>query len=137
MKRVYLILTMITILTFTGCTTTKSSHKFIKKAEDLPIDFSIVEKKPEMVGGMRSLYKRVIYPDSALNEGINGKVILEFICSKTGKPTKIKILYENPKGFGFGKASISALEKCNFKPGVHNGKPVSVITRLPIRFVAK
>ncbi|PID26561.1 MAG: hypothetical protein CR982_09845 [Candidatus Cloacimonadota bacterium] len=102
--------------------------------EEVAIDFFAVQSKPEMVGGMKSLYNNLVYPVMARRAGKNGSVTLKFICSKTGKPTNIKVLSERPKDLGFGKAAVDALKKCVFKPGLQRDKPVPVSMKLPVKF---
>ena len=109
--------------------------EFIEDVEDdVAVDFFAIQDKPEMVGGMNNLYKNLVYPSMARRAGKNGKVILKFVCSKTGKPTNIKVLSERPKNLGFGAAAVAALKKCVFSPGKQRDKPVAVNMKLPVTF---
>jgi protein TonB len=109
--------------------------EFIEELEDdEAIDFFAVQNPPKMVGGMKNLYKNLVYPSMARRAGKNGSVVLKFICSKTGKPTKITVLSERPKNLGFGAAAITALKKCVFSPGLQRDKPVPVRMKLPVKF---
>ena len=59
---------------------------------DDDVIFSVVENEPEYPGGEKALYnyiiKNVKYPKSALEKGIEGTVIVEFVVEKNGKISK-------------------------------------------------
>ncbi len=88
-------------------------------------------------GGMEALMKdlteNLVYPDSAINNNIQGKVYIEFVVETTGKLSNIKVL----KGIGYGcdQAAIHAVK--NLKPWIPaeiNGKPIRQRFRLPVIF---
>lgn len=99
----------------------------------LPVSFWAVEEKPEIIGGLIMLQKKVIYPELAVKAGIQGKVILETVIGIDGKPESINII----KGIGAGcdQAAIDAVQKTEFKAGMQRGKPVKVTMVIPISFV--
>ena len=101
----------------------------------LPIPFWVVEDKPEIIGGLSILQNKVIYPELAIKAGIQGKVILETVIGKDGKPELITII----KGIGAGcdEAAIEAVRKTEFKAGMQRGKPVRVKMVIPISFVLR
>lgn len=106
-----------------------------KPVEEKPLDFS--EKSPEFPGGTKALneflQKNLIYPNTAINAGVQGKVFLSFVVSKTGKVLDIKI----DKGIGF-RCDEEALRVVSLMPhwipAENNRQKVSFRYRLPIVF---
>ena len=99
--------------------------------------FTSVEVTPEFPGGVKAFYnylgKNIRYPDKARKEGVNGKVILQFIVEKSGKLSDVKVL--KSLGSGLDEEAVRVLEASpNWKPGIQNGKPVRVQYTLPISF---
>lgn len=95
------------------------------------------EQMPSFIGGEDSLYsflrQRLVYPQLAKENGIEGKVIVRFIVEKNGKLTNIEILRK--MGWGCDEEAIRILKLSpNWIPGKMNGKAVRVIYTLPITF---
>lgn len=100
--------------------------------EEEPDVFVVVEKRPEIKGGMKELYKYIQYPEIARKAGIEGRVILEFVVDERGKVSNIKVL--RSVGGGLDEAAISAVQKVKFTPGMQRGRPVKVRYTLPVTF---
>lgn len=99
---------------------------------DYGIIFKAVEEMPELIGGIASIQKNIVYPEIAKRAGVQGKVTVKVIVNKLGK-------VENPiilKGIGAGcdEAAIAAIMKTKFKPGRQRGKPVNVEISIPVYF---
>ena len=118
---------------------------FDKKLESLLADenegkvgFFAVETQPELIGGAQAIYKYInehdLYPEMARVAGINGNVIIGFTVGQDGIPRDIIAIQEKPQGLGFGEAGIEAIKNMLFKPGMHEGHPVSVSMQQVIRF---
>ncbi|MDA3886789.1 MAG: energy transducer TonB [Candidatus Delongbacteria bacterium] len=108
--------------------------------DDEIFDFFAIQEKPVMTDKARKNLSQYIfknYPSLAKRSGVSGTVILQFICSKEGIPTKINIVKEKPKSMGFGEVAIKALEQTMFSPGMQRDKPVAVRMKLPIKFTTK
>ncbi|NOR44013.1 MAG: TonB family protein [Candidatus Delongbacteria bacterium] len=108
--------------------------------DDEIFDFFAIQEKPIMTTkARRNLSKYILknYPPLAKRSGVSGTVILQFICSKEGIPTKINIVKEKPKNMGFGEVAVKALEQTMFSPGMQRDKPVAVRMKLPIKFTTK
>ncbi len=91
-----------------------------------------IEVKPDFPGGMEKFYKFISNnyqtPDE---EGLKGKVYVQFVVEKDGSLTDIKILRDI--GFGTGKEAERVLRKCpKWSPGEQNGKKVRCTYQLPI-----
>jgi protein TonB len=100
--------------------------------DDEPEIFVVVEQQPEVVGGMKSIYKNLKYPDIARKAGIEGRVILQFIVDEKGNVIDPQVV----RGIGGGcdEQAIEAVKKVTFKPGMQRGRPVKVRFSLPIVF---
>lgn len=94
--------------------------------------FVVVEKMPELIGGMTSLQNRIQYPEVAKKAGIQGKVVVELIVDKQGRVKDEKVV----RGIGGGcdEEALRAVRLARFEPGMQRGKPVEVKLAVPILF---
>jgi TonB family protein len=56
------------------------------------------------------------YPKAALDARINGYAGVEFQLDATGVPRNIKVVCEQPTGYGIGEAFVEALRQEKFEP---------------------
>jgi len=110
------------------------------QAEDASIDFMVVERQPEPIGGMSAFYehirKNLNYPRMALKAGVGGVVEVEFTVNVDGRLTDFKVV----KGLGFGldEEAIRVLSNApRWNPGKQRGVPVKVRMRAPINFAIR
>lgn len=108
--------------------------------ENVHCIYEITEVMPEFPGGVDSLFSfiesHLIYPQLELNNGIEGKVYVEFIVNEDGHLSDSKILRSVPGSTHFDAEVLRIISIMpNWIPGRENGKPVKVKYRLPIRFV--
>ena len=97
--------------------------------------FVAVEEMPEILGGMKSLYSKLYYPDIIRRAEIEGKVIIEFIVDKNGNVVDMKIIQSvNDK---LDEIALNAVRDLKFTPGRQRGKPVKVKMKIPINFRLK
>jgi len=96
-----------------------------------------IENYPVFPGGhsafIKFLSRNLKYPGSAVEKGIEGKVLISFIIEKNGRLSNIKIL----RGIGYGcdEEAIRVLEKSpEWRPGIQNKQKVRVAYTLPINF---
>jgi protein TonB len=80
------------------------------------------------------LRAKLEYPEMARRSGIMGRVFLELFIDSKGRIRKVEILKEDPPGYGFASAAVSALDGCTCLPAKMNGEAVAVRYRYPIRF---
>ncbi|MFC0876523.1 energy transducer TonB [Saccharicrinis sp. FJH2] len=110
--------------------------------EDEEIDenvvFQIVEKMPSFPGGeaamMKFLSDNIKYPTIAQENGIQGRVYVNFVVSKTGEISNIKVV----RGVdpALDQEAIRVVKSMpKWEPGEQRGKPVNVSFMLPINFV--
>ncbi|MEY2829968.1 MAG: hypothetical protein RIQ33_1826 [Bacteroidota bacterium] len=114
----------------------QSSQTVVNEIEN-PV-FSFVEQMPEFVGGEKMLMKfissNIKYPEQAKIDGIEGRVIISFIVSETGKLTDFNILRDIGGGCGAEAVRVLKLSP-DWKPGKQNGKAVRTKMTIPIMFV--
>lgn len=94
--------------------------------------FVVVEKMPELIGGLAALQRNITYPEMARKAGIEGRVFVQFIVNEKGE-------VENPRvirgiGGGCDEEALKAVSKAKFVPGFQRGRPVRVQYNLPIVF---
>ena len=94
--------------------------------------FTVVEDQPELVGGMKALQKAVSYPELAMEAGIEGRVIVQFVVDKDGTVTNPKVTRGVHKLLN--EAALQAVKQQEFKPGQQQGEPVKVQMSLPVTF---
>jgi len=99
--------------------------------------FKFVEQMPTFPNGesamMKYLRDNIKYPNIARENGISGRVIVQFVVSKDGEIKNAKVV----RGIG-GGCNEEALRVVNamprWVPGKHNGRTVPVTFTLPILF---
>ena len=112
-----------------------SDEDVSSKDELPPID--LLEKKPEFPGGMPALMEylkaNLKYPEKALNNKVQGTVLVRFIVSKTGDIKDVKVMKSvNPDCDNEAIRVVEAMPK--WMPGVMDGKPVNCLFNIPISF---
>jgi protein TonB len=79
------------------------------------------------------IYSKLKYPELARQNEIEGKVVVGFVVSKSGKITNIKIVRDI--GGGCGEAVSKILEGMpTWEPGRQKGRKVEVRYNLPVTF---
>lgn len=94
--------------------------------------FEIVEEQAEFPGGQAAMLafiqKNLKYPDIALENGIEGTVVVEFVVEKDGSLTDVKILKDI--GAGCGNEAVRVIKQMpKWKPGKQRDMPVRVKMR--------
>lgn len=100
--------------------------------------FSVVEQMPEYPGGMRAglefMARNLRYPTKAREAGKQGRAIVQFVVRKDGSLSDFKVLRPvDPWLDAEAIRVISTMPK--WKPGMQEGKPVSVKFTLPVTFM--
>ena len=82
---------------------------------------------------LQDLAENLVYPPEAINNKIDGRVILQFVIKKDGSIEDIKVVHSlSPE---CDQAAIEAVKKLKlFKPGLKDAKPVNVRYTLPVKF---
>lgn len=121
---------------------TKKDVKVVASAPQTVVSddqtFSVVEQMPEYPGGMRAglefMARNLRYPTKAREAGKQGRVIVQFVVRKDGSLSDFKVLRSvDPWLDAEAIRVISTMPK--WKPGMQEGKPVSVKFTLPVTFM--
>jgi protein TonB len=104
--------------------------------------FVTVEEMPTFQGGGLPEFRNwvqshVKYPQIALENGIQGNVVIQFVVGPDGKMSNFRVLQSPDKTLS--DATIAVLEEANklkkgWKPGKQRGKAVKVSFTLPVKF---
>ena len=94
--------------------------------------YATAEVMPEPVGGMTSIYKRLVYPQSAKENKIEGVVKIEALVNQSGDVIDAKIL--NDIGYECGESAKITIFYTRFKPGLQRGKPIMARVIIPVEF---
>lgn len=82
------------------------------------------------------LSNELMYPEESIIYGEAGKIGIEFVVSKTGEISNIKILEGSHKSKDLRKEAIRVVKNApSWKPGVKNGEYVPTYKRVVINFV--
>ena len=99
--------------------------------------YSFVEKMPQFPGGekevIKFLSKTMVYPEEAKKNDEHGKVIVQFVISKTGKVENAKVLKSISKNLDNEALRVIGLLP-DWTPGEQNGEKVAVYRIIPILF---
>ena len=99
--------------------------------------YDVVEQTPQFPGGDKKLIefisKNIHYPLIAQENGIQGRVIVRFVVTRTGKVDKCEVLRSlNP---GCDREALRVIRLLpQWIPGKQNGENVSVWYTIPINF---
>jgi len=124
---IYLILIIIVL---TGCKSGSNEPEInLSVCEET---FLVVEEMPELIGGQSGLHERLQYPDVAIRAGIEGRVTVQFIVDKLGRPDSARVI----RGIGRGcdEEALRLVNTAEFRPGKQRAEPVCVKMSLPVVF---
>ena len=94
-----------------------------------------VDERPELIGGLASVQRLIVYPEQAKQAGIEGRVIVVFVVDKQGQVEDATV--SRGLGYGCDEVSLEAVRQAQFVPGRLEGEPVKVRMSLPITFKLK
>ena len=108
-----------------------------KVEEEQPVSIAMVEQKPEFPGGEAAMYKwlgdNIVYPSAASEEGVQGRVVVEFVVGKDGSISNVKVV--RPRHPALDKEALRVVKAMpKWLPGRNNGQPVKVTYTLPVTF---
>jgi len=115
----------------------EDTQVIVEEVEEEQEIFQVVENMPEFPGGTQALLqylkKNIKYPTICQEQGIQGRVVVQFVVNKDGSivdPEVIKPV--NPYLDKEALRVVSTMPK--WKPGEQRGKPVRVKFTLPVQF---
>lgn len=105
--------------------------------DDEPVSIAMVEQKPSFPGGEAAMYQwlnnNIVYPPAASEEGIQGRVVVEFVVGKDGSITNARVV--RTRHPALDKEALRVIKAMpNWIPGRNNGQPVKVTYTLPVTF---
>ncbi len=125
----------------------EDQSEFVEITDDVPIVveepeqeeqiFQVVENQPEFPGGMtelmKFLQKNIKYPSICQEQGIHGRVIVQFVVNTDGSIVDAQVMKPvNPYLDKEALRVVSIMPK--WKPGEQRGKKVRVRFTLPVTF---
>jgi TonB family protein len=111
--------------------------QFKLKREDDGRVYNYVEQMPKMnFDYNKYIAEHLRYPDSALRNNIEGKVLVRFVVNENGTVSDLMLL-SNVRG-GCNKEALRLIQNMPaWTPGKQNGNPVKVLFNLPVEFNLK
>ncbi len=112
-------------------------HKVIVQEEEKDEVFQVVEQPPAFPGGMEALHrwmhKELRYPITAQENGIEGRVYIQFVVGKDGAIRDVVVVRSVDPALD--KEAVRMVEKMpRWIPGKQRGVPVSASFTLPVTF---
>ena len=106
--------------------------------EEEEVIFMVVETMPEFPGGQQALFKylgeNVKYPVIAQENGIQGRVICQFVVNKDGSIVDVIVVRSSGEP-SLDKEAVRVINSMpKWKPGKQRGKPVRVKYTVPVNF---
>ena len=105
-----------------------------------PEEAAVIESMPEFPGGENAMTTWIVsnikYPAEALKGNITGKVLVDFMVSKTGKVKNVVVSKPvSPSLDAEAKRVIGSMP--DWKPGMQTGRKVEVQMMVPVEFKLK
>lgn len=118
---------------------TKINIVVVEEEEEVEevFNFYVLEDQPEFPGGNDAITswiaKNTTYPEIAKDNGITGKVFVQFVIGKDGSVTNVQVMRAvDPY---LDKEAVRVVQSMpKWKPGKQRGKPVKVSFQVPINF---
>ena len=109
-----------------------------EEEEEEEVVFVVVEKMPEFPGGQQALFKylseNVKYPVIAQENGIQGRVICQFVVNKDGSIVDVEVVRSGGDP-SLDKEAVRVIKSMpKWKPGKQRGKAVRVKYTVPVNF---
>ncbi len=116
----------------------ESVAETLEKNPDAVLPFQVVEVKPTFDGGDANDFSKwvnsqIVYPQDAVDQKIEGKVVLQFTVNKLGEVKDVKVV----RGVNeiLDKEAVRVVESSpKWEPASQNGVPVSVNYTFPVIF---
>ena len=106
--------------------------------EEEAIPFQLVEEKPSFMGGDANQFsawvnKRLVYPEIAKENGVQGRVTLQFTVEKDGSVTKVKVLRGVDPSLDKEAVRVVSMSP-KWKSGKQRDRAVPVTYSFPVYF---
>ena len=109
-----------------------------EEVEEEAIPFMLVEEKPSFNGGDANQFSkwvnsRLVYPEIAKENGVQGRVFLQFTVEKDGSVTKVKVLRGVDPSLDKEAVRVVSMSP-KWKPGKQRDRAVPVTYNFPVIF---
>ena len=109
-----------------------------EEVEEEAIPFQLVEEKPSFQGGDANQFskwvnQRLVYPEIAKENGVQGRVTLQFTVEKDGTVTKIKVLRGVDPSLDKEAVRVVSMSP-KWSPGKQRDRAVPVTYTFPVIF---
>ena len=109
--------------------------------EEEAIPFQLVEEKPSFNGGDANMFsrwvnERLVYPEIAKENGVQGRVTLQFTVEKDGRVTKVKVLRGVDPSLDKEAVRVVSMSP-KWKPGKQRDRAVAVTYTFPVQFALR
>ena len=106
--------------------------------EEEAIPFQLVEEKPSFNGGDANQFskwvnERLVYPEIAKENGVQGRVTLQFTVEKDGKVTGVKVVRGVDPSLDNEAVRVVSMSP-KWKPGKQRDRAVAVRYTFPVQF---
>ena len=106
--------------------------------EEEAIPFQLVEEKPSFQGGDANQFskwvnQRLVYPEIAKENGVQGRVTLQFTVEKDGTVTKVRVLRGVDPSLDKEAVRVVSMSP-KWKPGKQRDRAVPVTYTFPVIF---
>ena len=106
--------------------------------EEEAIPFQLVEEKPSFQGGDANQFSkwvnsRLVYPEIAKENGVQGRVTLQFTVEKDGSVTKVRVLRGVDPSLDKEAVRVVSMSP-KWKPGKQSDRAVPVTYTFPVIF---
>jgi len=91
-----------------------------------------LDKEPWPVGGIQGIMEKVVYPEEAKKNKVQGKVYVKAIINEKGDVEKVTI--EKGENNLLEEAALKAIKATKFTPGELKGKKVKAEVVIPVMF---
>ena len=111
---------------------------YIESYEEESVPYQLVEIKPSFAGGDANQFSKwvnskLVYPEIARENGVQGRVTLQFTVEKDGSVTKVKVLRGVDPSLDKEAIRVVSMSP-KWQPGSQRGKAVPVTYTFPVIF---
>lgn len=111
---------------------------YVEEEIEEEVPFAIVEQKPKFQGGDQNdftkwVFSNIVYPEIAKENGVQGRVILQFTVDKDGSVKNVKVL--RGVDSSLDKEAVRVVSSSpKWEPGRQRDKPAKVTFVFPVIF---
>ena len=115
-----------------------AESKYVEEEIEEEVPFAIVEHKPKFQGGDQNdftkwVFNNIVYPEIAKENGVQGRVILQFTVDKDGSVKNVKVL--RGVDSSLDKEAVRVVSSSpKWEPGRQRDKPAKVTFVFPVIF---